>query len=102
MNDEFLLCDQCVHFLGKHSSSLVTLWMALCREYVNGETTLRVPIGEYDSIEFMEKNGFLTTHETEKELFIRVDGLFHDDVDDEDFFCANLDEHYPIMDGYKE
>lgn len=90
-------CEKCVEKLARKSTSLVRVWIEICDSYMEYFLPLifKEILGDSSCLEFLEKNGFIVTHETSTHLLVRPLG-FHQarpSKENIDFFCINLEDH---------
>lgn len=92
-DDKFCCCEKCFEFLARRSVSVAKLWVEICGEhYRKGMLIVRLDL-ESNTLEYLEKLSYITTHETDKYLFIKPNGLQWDYEEEEYFFCLDLLAH---------
>ena len=91
MNDQYLCCDRCFELIAKqekrHSVTAAIVWMDLCVRYGN-KTLYGFPSWDECALQLLEEMGFITTTETDSEIYVvKLNGLHF--IDNKYYFCMN-------------
>lgn len=93
-DQEFVCCQKCVEFLGKKSTSIVMIWLEMCAAYLDANKPIVAAPTESNTLEFLEKNGFIVTTDAGENVLIVPQGYHHEpDWNTPDFFCVNPSKH---------
>lgn len=92
---DFLCCEKCFDITARHSPAVAIIWMDLCSQHVQTNQPISFSLEESETMEFLEKNGFISTHDTHESILVRVNGFIKGDweEEEEDYFCIKPDAH---------
>lgn len=89
-----LFCDRCFRTISRKNVNAALQWVRLANSAVNGGGYVCIIPNPRNSIlETLERMEYIITHETDRIMVVKVEGMIYDEEDNEFYFC-NDDEHY--------
>ena len=95
MWNKFVCCAICYEIIASENEKTAELWIDLCGHSIRQGNRLRFRT-EYafnDELQILEDYGFVITHETDKELWLKMNGCLLDDSYTP-CFCLDQENHH--------
>ena len=91
---KYKCCMYCYEQICHEDIETAHLWPTLCGYAFksDGYLTLKLDHSLEEELEILEYLGFVTTHETNEEMIVRMEGVFTD-AEMDCSFCIDLERH---------